>query len=802
LRDEQGQVTGVVAISEDITDRVRAERERRAGEVVLQAVFDAIPHFVFVKDREGRYIKVNRALDQIVEGGPSVIGQRAVIEEGRPADELEQTHAADRRVLAGERVTEIGRITRPDGSVRELNKIKVPLREPDGRVVGIVGVSEDITDRLQSERKLRESQALLQAVFDAIPYTVYAKDTASKFIAVNKATELQWQQPAAVLLTQRFGNDPLRPESERAQILRQDRRVLETGERFEEPVRFNVPGKGPREFRNIKVPMRDGDGRIIGLVGVSEDITERVTAERELRESRTLLQSILDTLPETIYVKDRDFRYTMVNSVMCSRLNLDRQDLLGKTADDLRSMSPATLPKIHDADRYVLETGEVVELPDMRFEFPDGRVMYERQLKAPLRDGAGEIVGIVGMAEDTTARVQADEALKSNQRMLRTILDTLPEGVFVKDLAGRYQLVNKHHAELYGLQPGDFLGLRTAELKTHINPDRLALVADSDRSVIETGKAVEVPELLYIDSAGEEAWERVIKVPLRDEHGQIAGIVGLREDITSRKKAEVERLALERLMQRTQNLESLGAMAGGIAHDFNNLLQRILGYAELALLEVEAGSAAAVSVQMIQDAGMSAAGLTKQMLTLSGRSRFALEPVDLDALAESSAMELRRTLAPGIELAFTRGTDAPRIMGDSALLRQVLHSLVSNGEEALAGKPGRIALTTGGVTLSRDRLDESFSDREVAPGPYGYLDVSDSGPGIPDDVRTRLFEPFMSTKFMGRGLGLAAVRGIVRGHRGTIQVRSTAGSGTTFRILLPASDGRETLPGSGFKSGT
>jgi signal transduction histidine kinase len=265
----------------------------------------------------------------------------------------------------------------------------------------------------------------------------------------------------------------------------------------------------------------------------------------------------------------------------------------------------------------------------------------------------------------------------------------------------------------------------------------------------------------------------------------VFGLVGLIQDMTERRKREEERIALERLMQRAQNLESLGAMASSIAHEFNNLLQRVLGHAELALLDVSHSHPAREAVQMIHEAGTTAAHLTKQMLTLSGRSRFAVESLNLTDLVLETVRDLQPQLG-ATTLDLPSRSPAVLVLADRPLIQQVVLSLIHNAADAMDERPGAIVIRVGSVEFESHVLDSSYSVRHLDGGKYGYVEVRDSGAGIPPETLERIYDPFFSTHILRHGLGLAAVRGIVHGHRGALQVCSEVGVGTSFRILLPA----------------
>ena len=257
-------------------------------------------------------------------------------------------------------------------------------------------------------------------------------------------------------------------------------------------------------------------------------------------------------------------------------------------------------------------------------------------------------------------------------------------------------------------------------------------------------------------------------------------------DITERKSAENKRLQLERQMQETQKLESLGVLAGGIAHDFNNLLTVILGNASLALDELPPTSAAGDSLKAIEHTALRAAELCRQMLAYSGKGRFVIESIPLGALIRDMVSLLKASISKKAMLHLNLAESLPPLRGDPSQIRQIVMNLVINASEALGDHAGTITLATGLLDESPEPLAGVHFGEPLAQGPYVWLEVSDTGCGMDPETRRRIFEPFFTTKFTGRGLGLSAVLGIVRGHQGALKVQSEPGKGTTFKVLFPA----------------
>jgi len=262
-------------------------------------------------------------------------------------------------------------------------------------------------------------------------------------------------------------------------------------------------------------------------------------------------------------------------------------------------------------------------------------------------------------------------------------------------------------------------------------------------------------------------------------------VLGAIRDVTETRRAEEERRRLEAQLVEAQKLESLGVLAGGIAHDFNNLLAVILGNRTLATSEAPEGSRLAKQLDRIRSAAEHAKALTDQMLTYSGKASVSLKPLDLSSVVEEMCPLLEASTSKKCRLETSLQHGYTMVEGDPTQLRQVIMNLVTNASESLKDRPGRVLVRTGLIHADAEYLAGSFGRDDLSEGDYVYLEVADSGPGMDDEIRKRIFEPYFSTKFTGRGLGLASVLGIVRGHRGTIKFATEPGGGTTFRVLLP-----------------
>jgi two-component system cell cycle sensor histidine kinase/response regulator CckA len=300
------------------------------------------------------------------------------------------------------------------------------------------------------------------------------------------------------------------------------------------------------------------------------------------------------------------------------------------------------------------------------------------------------------------------------------------------------------------------------------------------------GKTVEF-EGRAVTKAGAPWWIHTRFLATRIGSGDGCRVIGSSRDVTDRRQAEEGRRQLEAHMSEIQRLDSLGVLAGGIAHDFNNLLSVILGNTALAQSDVPENSEVVPRLTRIRSAALHGAGLTEQMLTYSGKTPFTPAPTDLSRVVNETRDLLEASIGRQCRLTFEPATDLPAVDGDETQLRQIVVNLVTNAAEALGERGGDVHMCMRAVKLDTDELNGAFGSSEAVAGEYVVIEVQDDGPGMDPATQERIFDPFFTTRRSGRGLGLAAVLGIVRGHRGVILLESESGRGTTIRVCLPVS---------------
>jgi len=284
---------------------------------------------------------------------------------------------------------------------------------------------------------------------------------------------------------------------------------------------------------------------------------------------------------------------------------------------------------------------------------------------------------------------------------------------------------------------------------------------------------------------GHTVWVSISSHFITGSAGEVVGAEGVLRNISALKLAELEKQEMEKKVAHVQRLESLGVLAGGIAHDFNNLLTSIIGNAELAEIRAENHEAVADELAGIVSCSMRAADLCQQMLAYSGQGVAPRKLVNLSTLIEETVQLMEVSISKNVTLSFDLAKPLPAIHADETQMQQVIMNLLTNASEAIGNRPGRVSILTGSIDATANDLASEFLDAKLAEGRYVFLQVTDSGCGMDEATRQKIFDPFFSTKFTGRGLGMSAMLGIVRSHHGTIQVESETGQGTMVRILFP-----------------
>ncbi|MEI9898505.1 MAG: CHASE domain-containing protein [Chthoniobacter sp.] len=536
-----------------------------------------------------------------------------------------------------------------------------------------------------------------------------------------------------------------------------------------------------------------------------EDIRRRELVEGALRKSEDRYRAFVEQSTEGIWCFEheppisthlpvgeqidlmyRDGRIAECNDAMARMYGRERAEQV--VGAHLEVFIPRDDPQNTDYLRAFIEHGYRVAEWEMREVDHEGRTRFFLSNQTGVVED-GLLRRVWGTRRDITESKRQAEIQTQQATRLRLAVAAANMGTWDWDLAAQRLLWSPETERMFGLEPGTFDG----KIETYLGflyPDDRERVGIIIRHALETaGETGADYDLRIMRPDGTMRWIVARGAVLRDVLGKPVRMLGTVMDITHQRLAEEERSRMERKLQESQKLESLGVLAGGIAHDFNNLLTGILGNASFARLDIPANSPAQPSLEQVEIAAQRAADLCKQMLAYSGKGRFIVQELDLSSVVRETADLLQVSISKNCVLKYALAADLPAIHADVTQIRQIVMNLVINASEAIGESSGVISVATGVMEADRAYLSEAHLAPNIPEGEYVFLEVSDNGTGMTGETRAKIFDPFFTTKFTGRGLGLAAVLGIVRGHSGALKVYSEIGRGTTFKLLLPCAGG-------------
>jgi PAS domain S-box-containing protein len=542
---------------------------------------------------------------------------------------------------------------------------------------------------------------------------------------------------------------------DRARIAQAAAAALAGGPRYDVEYRVRRPGGDVRTIHSRGEVIWGANGRPKRMFGMMQDITELRQAELALRVSEARFRTIVEHAADALMLLDDRMALVDVNRQACESLGYSREELLG----------------MHPGDFDVnLDAGAIQQLADRVRK--DGSDFPVEIRCAPFEQGGRHFLGL---ARDITARKQAERALVESHALLRAVVEGTSDPIFIKDLEGRYLMINSSGAASLGRTAAEMIGKHDREL---FSPETAALMMDRDREVMATRESQTFQET----RGGAELIRHYLttKGVYRDHDGKVIGLFGISRDVTDLKR-------LEDQLRQAQKLEAVGKLAGGIAHDFNNLLTVINGCAELALADF-AGSAGGELLSEIHEAGQRAANLTHQLLAFSRQQVLNARVVDLNKALRQVGNLLQRVIGEDVELGFELDPTLGLVKVDPTQFEQAIVNLAVNARDAMP-QGGWLRLETRNV-----ELNQAFaaSHPDVRSGRYAQVTVSDSGHGMDAATVARIFDPFFTTKPVGKGtgLGLAMVYGFLKQSGGHVEVESGLGRGTTFRLYVPLVSGQ------------
>jgi PAS domain S-box-containing protein len=778
-----GKVIGSQGIQFDVTEIKRAEEALRESQSLYRSFVEQLPNAVFRKDAQGRFVMVNsqfcrfrgmKTEDFLGKTALEVLASKTARHGGneQALKYAAQGAEAHKLVMRTGKLVEVEEeYPGADGGKVFMHVVRMPVFDPNGKIIGSQGILFDVTERKRAEEALLESDAFRKRVFDSsrVPIVVMDGETL-RYIDCNPAAVAIYRSPSVVETLGKTLTDVSAPmqydgaSSPKKIRFYADKALAEGMVVFE--WRHQRPNGEIWDAEIHLMSFQSGQRRLLQFT--LQDITERKRAERQLKQERDFTNAVLDSVPGLLYLYDEDARLV--------RWNKQHEDMTGYSAAEVATMrvfdwfggrEPDT-SKIAQMVQDVLENGHADAEADLITK--DGRAIpfYFTGVKLVI---AGRLYA-TGIGIDLTERRRAEAALRESEQKFRAVVENAQAIVFILDRQGVFQLAEGRELAKLGLKPGQLVGQSAFDFykdaPSVMESIQKALAGESLTRVIN-----ELPEAMF----------DTIYSPYQDAQGQVVGVIGVAIDVTERKRAEEEQKKLHAQLIQAHKMESVGRLAGGVAHDFNNMLSVILGHAELVLDSLAPASPLVANLREIQAAAQRSADLTRQLLAFARKQAIAPKTLDLNDAIEGMLNMLRRLIGEDIDVAWMPGRDLWRVKIDPAQVNQILANLLVNARDAIGGV-GKVTIDTRNVVF-----DEAYCARhaEAAPSEHVMLAVSDDGCGMDEETQAHVFEPFFTTKEIGQGagLGLATVYGIVKQNDGFINIYSEPGHGTTFKIYLP-----------------
>ena len=511
------------------------------------------------------------------------------------------------------------------------------------------------------------------------------------------------------------------------------------------------------------------------------DQESRVSAEAALRKSEERCRTVADFTYDWEYWVGAEGNFLYV-SPSCERITgYSAEEFIGDPDLMNRIIHPDDRNGMLDHYHNVRKLApHAVESMDFRIIRRDGALLWIGHVCLPVYGQEGQLLGRRGSNRDITERKRVEKELMESEEKYRNLVEHISDVVFEIDNLGCFGYISPKLRDLAEYEPKDLIGRSFIKF---VHPEDRDLLM---KRFSELTKGDERPfDFRVLTKSGKTKWVRTQTKPFRKETSFLGGR-GTLIDITERKRLEEDRMEMQHKLLQAQKLQSLALMAGGMAHDFNNQLAIVLGNLELVLRDGVLDLKARQKIGNAITAAKRSAGLSRQIQTYSGSAFYIPKDLDLNELAHKNEDQLKSAVSKTITLNFEIYKGLTFIRGDAIQIQSIITSLIMNASEAIGAADGDVTIRTGVMDCDAAYLGRSRLEDKPEPGRFGFLEVTDTGCGMDAETQRKLFDPFFSTKFWGRGLGMAEVMGTVKGHHGAIIVDSELGKGTTVRVLFPA----------------
>jgi PAS domain S-box-containing protein len=747
------------------------ELEKRVTELeeskeFFENILDMLPELVSYIDKNHTFKFGNRAYQKFFNIDPATmtdIHPREVL--GAEAfQEVEPRHKA---ALSGQEQEYESTFLLPNGDPYYFHAHYLPHKEKD-QIKGFLAVVQDITDRKLAEEKSRESEAKYRMLFENAVDAIFVADPDTGYlIDVNKKAEelTGYNRTELVGKHQSF----IHP-SEDADFYEQEfqKSIKSEGAKFREMLVQTRDGLNVPVEINAGGTIQSAEGKL--HIGIFRNISERKQTEMALKESEERFKLAMESVNDGLYdwnLKTNEIYYSPV-----------WKSLLGYADDELPNDFSVweKLTDPNDVERSWKMQNELINRKKDRFEIEfkmkhkDGHWVDILSRAKAIFNEENEAIKIIGTHVDITERKQSVEEIDR-------IFELSPDLIgFGNITTGYYTRVNPAY-EIFGRPLDEFL---TRPYVEFIHPDDHNATATIVKTMI-SGQSISGFVNRYRCKDGSYR-----TIEWRATEAQSDGSVCVAgRDITDRLQRKMEKENLEKQLRQSQKMEAVGTLAGGIAHDFNNILGIILGNAELAMDDVPEWNPARQNLDEVKKASLRAKDVVRQILSFSRKSEIEQKPINIAPMVTQSLKLSRASIPTNIEIRQNIANDVDDILGDPTQIHQVMINLCVNAAHAMENDGGILE-----VTLENTEVDEDTASQypELNPGPHVNLSVSDTGDGINPEIMDRVFDPYFTTKDVGKGtgMGLAVVHGIVKSHHGSILLESKLGKGATFKILFPA----------------
>lgn len=760
--------------------RDTAESQLRKSENRFRDLVESSPDWIWEVDKAGVYTYASPRCMELYGYAPEEMVGRHRTEFLDPAHAVEDEaefarFAAERRSFHGVEHVHMGR----DGRSLILEASGQPVIDAEGRLQGYRGIDRDVTVSRETMRALAHSEMRYRTLFDDAPDMIHSVDADGLIIDVNPAELAALGYERDELIGQ-----PLlkivHPDDH--EVTRERRKLVLSGESI---LRFEVlllTKQGEPLPAEASITTQYERGKPVARV-IMRDQRDRLDRERALRDQAARLSAISKSSPVFFYEIDPQGVVRYLNRCHFSPR---RKDLMDRPVADC--FDPADRDRLARQMAWVRRSG-LSDVGEYVLQAENGESRHFSIDFSPI-EYAGT-AHVLMTLQDVEKNRQARLALGKSESWLRAILDNEPESIWLVDAGGHIRMVNQAGlATLEGEDAGQIIGLPVENL-----------IATEDfpafRQLFECVLSG-LPGELTFTVLGLKGGRRIVEtraVPIRDEENREVMMLCLARDVTGRHQAEVERRQLEDRLEKAYRLETMGQLTGSIAHDFNNFLASIMGYASLALERFVPDKSGRLAdyLREILDASERAKELTQSMMVYSRSQKAeAVEPVVLQPVLLEAVEAFRKTLPPSITLEAACEPDLSRARINPVDAQRVFANLLANARDAV-GEAGRIAVSLS--TVRCEQGDCSICGLPVE-GDYMKLAVRDNGSGIAPEHLPKIFDPFFTTKSASGapGMGLAIVFGLLAKAHGHVQVDSTPGQGSEFRLFFPVEGAPEAIP--------